>query len=225
VGGITDAVTGAIGDAGVYAVFALMFLDAVFPAASEIVMLYAGALAAGAFPEHGVSLFGVDIGSTAWGYTVMALAGALGYWLGSLLGWGIGFYGGHPLVLRHGRFFHLDAEKLTRAEAWFERRGDAAVFLARNLPVVRSFISIPAGVFEMPFRRYTLFSLAGSLPWSFGFAAAGLALGEGWERAHEDFAYADYIVVGFIVAGIAWLAVRAVRRRQRRSVRQATEES
>jgi membrane protein DedA with SNARE-associated domain len=211
---ITDALTGAIGDAGVYAVFALMFVDAILPAGSEIVMLYAGAVAAGAFPESQVTFFGVEIESTAWGYVVMSLAGALGYWLGSLLGWAIGFYGGHPLVVRYGRFFHLDKEKVDRAEVWFDRRGDAAVFWARNLPVARSFISIPAGVFEMRFGPYAFYSLLGSLPWAFGFAAAGVALGEGWERVHDRFRWVDYAVVGLIVLGIAYLVWRAVRRRQ-----------
>lgn len=220
--GITDALTGAIGDAGVYAVFALMLLDAVLPAGSEIVMLYAGALAAGAFPEHGVELFGWEIDSTAWGYVVMALAGSLGYWLGSLLGWAIGFYGGHPLVVRYGRFLHLDQAKLARAEAFVERHGDAAVFVGRNLPVIRSFISVPAGILEMRLGPYTAYSLLGSLTWAFGFAGAGLALGEGWERVHESFRYADYVVVGLIAAGVAYLVLRAVRRRGRR---RAAEES
>src|SRR3972149_388159 len=85
VSGVTDALTGAIGDAGVYAVFALMLLDAVFPAGSEFVMLYAGALAAGAFPESQVTLFGAEIQSTSWGYVVMALAGGLGGWGGPAL--------------------------------------------------------------------------------------------------------------------------------------------
>jgi len=215
VSGLTDALTGAIGDAGVYAVFALMLLDAVFPAGSEIVMLYAGALAAGAFPEHGVSFFGADVGSTAGGYVVMALAGTVGYWLGSLLGWGIGAYGGRPLLERHGRWLHLTPGKLDRAEAWFERYGDWAVCLGRLVPVVRSFVSIPAGVAEMRLGPYALLSFLGNVPWCFGFAGAGLALGAGWERVHEDFRYADYVALGLAAAGLAFLAARSLRRRTR----------
>ncbi len=214
-GGITGALTDAIGSAGVYAVFALMALDAVFPAASEVVMLYAGALAAGAFPEHHVTLFGARIDSEGWAFVVMALAGALGYGLGSLAGWAIGRYGGRPLVDRYGRYLHLSPDKLDRAHAWFERRGEWAVLLARNLPVVRSFISIPAGVAEMRFTPYTLLSLLGSLPWAFAFAGAGYALGTGWERVHNGFRYADYVVVALIVAAAAALVVRALRRRAR----------
>jgi membrane protein DedA with SNARE-associated domain len=219
---MTDALTGAIGDAGVYAVFWLMFIDAIFPAGSEIVMLYAGALAAGAFPEQQVTLFGQTIESSGWAYVVMALAGAIGYWLGSLLGWAIGRYGGRPLVDRYGRFFHLSEEKLDRSHAWFERHGVGAVFITRNLPVVRSFISIPAGVVEMRFVPYALLSLAGSLPWAFGFAAAGFALGESWEQVHDSFRWADYVIVGLIVAAAVYLLLRLVRRRSRR---EAAEES
>jgi membrane protein DedA with SNARE-associated domain len=216
VGGITDAITGAIGDAGVYAVFALMLLDAVFPAASEIVMLYAGALAAGAFPQSEVTLFGSTVESTTWGYVVMAMAGTLGYWVGSMLGWLIGRYGGRPLLERRGRWFHLTPEKLARADAWFERHGDWAVFLGRIIPVVRSFIAIPAGVVGTPLGRYALLTLLGSALWCFGFAGAGLALGAGWERVHEDAKWADYVIVAVVVLAIAWIAYRAWRRRGRR---------
>jgi len=104
-GGVTDALTSAVGDAGIYAIFALMLLDAVFPAGSEIVMLYGGALAAGAFlPESGVSLFGAEIESTAWAYVVVVLAGTIGYWIGSVIGWAIGLYPARaawPLAPRH----------------------------------------------------------------------------------------------------------------------------
>jgi membrane protein DedA with SNARE-associated domain len=222
VSSITDALTGAIGDAGVYAVFWLMFIDAVLPAGSEIVMLYAGALAAGAFPEHQVTLFGATIESNGWAYVVMSLAGAIGYWLGSLFGWAIGRYGGRPLVERYGRFLHLGPEKLDRAHGWFEGHGVSAVFITRNLPVVRSFISIPAGVAEMRFVPYSLLSLAGSLPWAFGFAAAGYALGEGWERVHDNFRWVDYVVVGLIFGAVVYLVVRFFRRR---SSRKSAEES
>jgi membrane protein DedA with SNARE-associated domain len=215
-GGITETITGWIGDAGVYAVFALMLVDAVFPAASEVVMVYAGALAAGAFPEHEVSLFGWTIESTAWGYVVMALAGTIGYWIGSILGWGIGVYGGRPLLQRHGRWFHLGPEKLDRAERWFERYGDWTVFLGRMLPVVRSFISIPAGVAEVPLARYSALTFLGTVPWCFGLAAVGFALGTGWEAFHDRFRYADYVFVGIIVLAILGVAVRIWRGRARR---------
>jgi membrane protein DedA with SNARE-associated domain len=213
---ITEAVTSVIGDYGLYAVFVLMFVDAVLPAASELVMVYAGAVAVGAFPGSSVTLFGWEIESTGWAYVAMATAGAVGYTLGSILGWAIGLYAGRPYLERHGRWLHITPAKLDKADAWFERYGDAAVFFSRMLPVVRSFISIPAGIAEMPLPRYTVLTFAGSIPWCFGLAAIGVALGSSWERFHESFRYADYAVVALVVAGAAALLYRAHRRRRLR---------
>jgi membrane protein DedA with SNARE-associated domain len=213
---ITEAVTSVIGDYGLYAVFVLMLVDALFPAASELVMVYAGAVAVGAFPDSSVTLFGWEIESTGWAYVAMATAGVAGYTLGSILGWAIGLYAGRPYLERHGRWLHITPAKLDKADAWFERYGDAAVFFSRMLPVVRSFISIPAGVAEMPLPRYTGLTFAGSIPWCFGLAAVGVALGSSWERFHESFRYADYAIIALVVAGVAALLYRAHRRRLRR---------
>ena len=214
--GITGAVTSAIGDYGLYAVFLLMLVDAVLPAASELVMLYAGAVAVGAFPGHEVTLFGLQIDSTPWAYVAMALAGVLGYTVGSVAGWAIGLLGGRPFLERHGRWVHVSPKGLDRAEAWFDRYGNAAVFLSRMVPVVRSFISIPAGVAEMPLARFTVLSFLGTLPWCFGFAGAGLALGRGWERFHESWRYADYAVLALAAMAIGYLVTRFFQHRARR---------
>jgi membrane protein DedA with SNARE-associated domain len=211
---ITDAVTTAIGDHGLYAVFLLMLVDAVFPAASEVVMLYAGALAAGAFAGQDVVLFGRTIDDGFAAYVAVALAGTIGYTIGGIIGWAIGLYGGRPYLERHGRWLHLDEAKLDRAERWFERWEDWAVFLGRLTPVVRSFVSVPAGVLEVPFVRYTLLTLAASAIWCFAFAGFGYAAGESWEKLHDTFSYLDYVVVGAVVAGAAWLVVRRLRRRR-----------
>ena len=212
---LTDAVTSAIGDYGLYAVFLLMMIDAVFPAASEVVMVYAGAVAAGAFAGQDVVLFGWTIDSGLTAYVAMALAGTIGYTIGAIGGWAIGLYGGRPYVERHGRWLHLDVEKLDRAERWFEKWEDWAVFLGRLTPVIRSFVSIPAGVMEVPFVRYTLLTLAGSAIWCFAFAGAGYAAGDSWEDIHHAFRYLDYVVVAAVVAAVVWLGVRYRRRRRR----------
>ena len=212
--GITDAVTSAIGDHGLYAVFALMLVDAVLPAASEVVMVYGGALASGAFAGQEVVLFGRTIEDGPVAYVAIALAGTIGYTIGAIIGWAIGLYGGRPYLERHGRWLHLNEEKLDRAERWFERWEDWAVFLGRLTPVVRSFVSIPAGIMETPFVRYTLLTLAGSAIWCFAFAGAGYLAGESWEDFHHAFRYLDYMIAAAIVAAAAWLAVRWLRRRQ-----------
>ena len=205
---MTSSVTTFIGNHGLYAVFLLMVVDAVFPAASELVMLYAGALAAAAFSGQHVVLFGNQINSHFWAFAAMSLAGVIGNTVGSLVGWEIGAYAGRPLLEERGRWFHLDREKLARADRWFERYGDAAVFLGRVTPVVRSFISIPAGVVRMPLGRFTVLTFLGSALWCFGIAAAGWALGSNYERFHHDFAYAEYAVVAAVIVLIAWLILR-----------------
>jgi membrane protein DedA with SNARE-associated domain len=213
---ITEAVTGAIGDYGLYAVFLLMFVDALLPAASELVMVYGGAVAAGVFTGSDVTVLGNEIESTRWAYVAIALAGTIGYTLGSVLGWAIGFYGGRPYLERHGRWLHVTPEKLDRTDDWFERYGDVTVFVTRMIPVVRSFVSIPAGVGEMPLGRYTVLTFLGTLPWCFGLAAVGVALGSQWEEFHESFRYADYAIVALVIAGVAALVYRTYRRRARR---------
>src|SRR5437660_5862077 len=188
VASVTSAVTSFVGHHGLYAVFALMVVDAVFPAASELVMLYAGALAAGVFAGEHVDLVGMRISSHWWAFVVMALAGVVGNTVGSLLGWAIGAYGGRPYLERRGRWLHLTPAKLDRADAWFRRFGDAAVFLGRVTPVVRSFISIPAGVARMPVPRFTVLTFLGCVPWCFGLASAGWPLRRSYERLCAHFA-------------------------------------
>ena len=211
---ITDALTELIGDHGIYAVFVLMFVDAVLPAASELVMVYAGAVAAGAFAGQSVVLFGEPIESNFWAYVAMASAGALGYVLGSIAGWAIGYYGGRPFIERRGRWLHVTPHTLDRAGAWFDRFGDWAVAIGRVTPVVRSFIAIPAGVFRMPLGRYTLLTIPGSILWAFAFAGAGWAAGSQWEEFHHSFRYAEYFVAGGII-----LLILAGAWRHRRSTR------
>jgi membrane protein DedA with SNARE-associated domain len=212
VASVTHSITSFVGNHGLYAVFALMVVDAVFPVASELVMVYGGALAAGALAGGHVVLFGSTINTAAWGYVAVALAGTIGYLIGSLVGWGIGYYGGRPLLERRGRWLHLSAAKLDRAEHWFDRHGDWAVFLGRITPIVRSFTSIPAGVFRSPLPRYTVLTLAGSAIWCFALAGAGWGVGTGYRRVHEDFRWVDYAVIAAVCLAAAWLLVRRFRK-------------
>jgi membrane protein DedA with SNARE-associated domain len=205
---VLASLTSLIGDYGLYAVFLLMAIDAVLPAASELVMVYAGALAAGAFAGQHVTLFGTTIRSHAWAYVAMALAGTLGYLVGGVAGWAIGRYGGRPLLERRGRWFHLTPEKLDRAERWFDRFDDLAVLIGRVTPVIRSFVSIPAGIFRMPLGRYIVLTLIGSAVWAFALAGVGYGVGASYERFHHDFRFVDYAVGAVIVALAAYLLIR-----------------
>ncbi len=207
----SSTLTSLIGDHGIYAVFILMLIDAVLPAASELVMLYAGVVASGALPGQDVVLFGHQIDSNFWAYFAMSMAGVLGNTVGSVIGWGIGYYGGRPLVEKRGRWLHLDREKLDRAESWFARWGDWAVCLGRVTPVVRSFVSIPAGVARMPLGRFTVFTFLGCIPWCFGLAGIGWALGSSYESFHHDFRFVD-IAVGVLLLSV--VAIWFIRRRR-----------
>jgi len=214
VASISGSVTSFVGDHGVYAVFLLMAIDAVFPAASELVMVYAGALASGAFASQQVVLFGHEIESGLGAYVTMSLSGTLGYLLGAIVGWAIGLYGGRPLVDKRGRLLHLGPERFDRAERWFDRHDRWAVLLGRVTPVVRSFVSIPAGIFEMPLAPYTLFTLIGSALWAFAFAAIGYAVGSNYERFHHFF---DIALVAGAALLVLYLVVRRVSRLKRAS--------
>jgi membrane protein DedA with SNARE-associated domain len=200
-------VTAFLAHHGLWAVFLLMFVDAMLPAASELVMVYGGALASGAL-GYQLSFLGHEVPSGFRSYVVVALAGTIGYLLGSIAGWAIGRYGGRPFLERRGRWFHLSHDRLERAERWFERWGDWAVLVGRVTPVARSFISIPAGVFEMPLPRYTVLTAIGSAVWAFALAGIGWALGASWEKFHHDFRFVDYAIAGGVVLVAVLLLLR-----------------
>jgi membrane protein DedA with SNARE-associated domain len=212
---VTSSITGWIAENGLYAVFALMLLDALFPVGGELVMLYAGVLSADAVTGHGASLLGATFGSGAESYVALALAGTLGYLLGACVGWELGRRGGRALIVRHGRWLHEGEANLVRAEAWFERYGRAAVLLGRVTPVVRSFISIPAGILATPFATYVALSAIGSAIWCFGFAAGGWALGGRWKEFHDTFRYADYVGIALVIALVVLIVAHLVRSRSK----------
>ena len=191
---------------GVAAVFVLMLIDAVFPAASELVMVYAGALASGAL-THQVDVLGWHATGLS-AYLAVVLAGVIGYQIGAIFGWWIGKRGGRPFLERRGRWFHLTPAKLERAERWFDRWDAWAVLVGRVTPVARSFVSIPAGVFESPFPRYNVLTLIGNSIWCVVLAAAGWALGRNWDTLHHDFRFVEIAVVLAILAAVALWVLR-----------------
>jgi len=205
---ITGQLTAWIGQHGVYAVFAIMAVDALLPVGGELTMLYAGALASGAVVASHPALLGHPLGAGLESYVVLAVAGTLGYLLGALAGWAIGRSGGRELLERRGRWLHLGPARMDRAERWFARHGGAAVFLGRLTPVVRSFVSIPAGVLGSPLGAYTTLTLAGSAIWCFAFAGAGWALGRSYEQVHHAFGSVDVVVALVAALGITALVLR-----------------
>jgi membrane protein DedA with SNARE-associated domain len=209
---LSSSLTNQVAAHGIYATFVLMAIDAILPAGSELVMLYAGAVAAGVTATK-LALFGAQISSGPTAFLAVAAAGTLGYLAGAVLGWWIGRAGGRPLLEQHGSWFHLPQKRLDRAQRWFERWGQWSVLLGRNVPIARSFISIPAGVFGMPLGRYILLTLVGSAIWAFALAGAGYGLGTRYGHFDHAFRYAEYAVVLAVVGAAVVLVARAVRAR------------
>ncbi|HVW18266.1 MAG TPA: DedA family protein [Solirubrobacteraceae bacterium] len=214
---ITQTLTNAVADNGFWAVFGLMAVDAVFPLGGEITMVVAGAIAARAI-DGDPHVFGHALGAGFETYVVLALAGTVGYLAGSLAGWAVGRAVGHEVLERHGHYVHLGPDNLHKAERWFERHGGWAVLLGRITPLVRSFVSIPAGLFGEPLGRYTALTTLGSAVWCFAFAGLGWALGSSYKEVDTVTHVVEVlIVVAIVAAGVAWL----VRRRRRRAAADA----
>ncbi|HUG65294.1 MAG TPA: DedA family protein [Gaiellaceae bacterium] len=212
-GELTERITSAIGDHGLYAVFLFMLGDAVLPA-NEAVMLYGGALAAGAL-SGSVVLFGAEVAQGLPSYLAVALAGTLGSTLGAIIGWAIGTYAGRPFVHRYGKWMRISEVELGRAERWFDRWGSWAVFLSRLTPVVRSVAPVAAGTLRMPFGRYTIVTLAGSAIYCFAYAGAGYLVGTEWEQLYERVGVLEYVVLAALAVGAVWWVARRTRRRRR----------
>jgi membrane protein DedA with SNARE-associated domain len=206
---VSSTFTSQVAHHGVYAVFGLLALGGLLPIGSEVVALVAGAVAAGVLAgTDGVSVFGVHVGSGVGSYVALSLAATAGYLLGCVIGWLIGRYGGRELLERHGRWFHVTPEKLDRADAWFHRWDRPGVLIGTMAPVVRSFVAIPAGLFEMPFAQFVGLAAIGSAVWSFAFVGIGYALGASYKSFEHDFHYVEYVIVALIVLAVGFLVYR-----------------
>jgi len=140
-----------------------------------------------------------------------AFCGALGNLIGSWVAYAVGAWGGRPLLLRYGRYFLITRHEVEQADRWFARYGDRAVFISRMLPVIRTFISLPAGIARMNIWRFSILTFVGSFPWSLGLAWAGFLLGENWERIREWMRPADIPILIVLAALAAWYIYRRVR--------------
>jgi len=198
---VVASFTSFVGDHTVYAVFGLMAAAAVVPAASELVMIYAGAVASGHVSGH-VILFGDRIHSHAWAYVTIAVTGVLGNTLGAVGGWVIGFYGGRPLLERYGKWLHVTERRMERAEGWFDRFGRVAVPLGFAAPVVRSFVAIPAGLFRERPAQFVPLAALGCTAFCFGLGAGGWALGSSYNSLHDALTYVGIALVVLVVATV-----------------------
>ncbi len=189
---IVDVATEFIDAAGYVGIFVLMLLEsACIPVPSEAIMLFAGFNVS----EGDMTLFGI------------VTAGVLGNIVGSWVAWGVGYYGRLEL-LEKSRFIHINQKHLDWADDWFQRHGDATVFFTRMLPIIRTFISLPAGIAKMPFWRFTLYTALGCIPWVLMLGIVGREVGDNWEEWRDYLHYGDYLVLAAIVGGLIYLIVR-----------------
>jgi membrane protein DedA with SNARE-associated domain len=192
--------TDVVGDLGLPGIFLLMAPEsACIPIPSEATMLFAG--------------FNVSQGE----YSLFAAVavGSVANLVGSWVAYAVGYYGRIELLEKHGKALHIKPSQLAWADRWFERYGAAAVFFSRMLPIIRTFISLPAGVARMPFWKFSLLTFAGCVPWIFMLTFIGKQVGANWEDWKDSLHYVDYTVLALIVVGVVYLLVRWRRNRNR----------
>ena len=189
---------------GYAAIFLLMLAEsACIPFPSEVTMLVGGWYAA----DGRLDFF------------LVGVAGVLGNLIGSWIAYAVGRATGRDLLDRYGKYVLIRSHDIDKAEVWWEKYGDAATFFSRLLPVIRTFISLPAGIARMPFGKFSLYTFLGCIPWTFALAWLGVIVEDNWERALDYFDVPTLIIGGLLVAAAAYWYLR--RRRQKNAVDEA----
>ncbi len=188
-GYITDFIS-SIGYAGIFILMAME--SANMPVPSEIVMPFGG--------------FAAQRGDL--NFILVGLTGSLGCLAGSMLSYGVGYYGGRPILEKYGKYVLIKKHEINVADKWFGKYGDKAVFIARLLPIIRTFISFPAGIAKMNFKKFAVYSFVGSVPWCYALAYVGIVLGENWELLENYWIYLDIATVLAVVAAIAYFGYK-----------------
>lgn len=195
---LTSFATGLINHFGHWGVFISMVLEsACIPLPSEVIMLFGGFLVA-----QGLLSF--------WG---VVWAGVLGNVVGSVIAFWVGVRGGRPFLNKYGKYILFNADHLEKAEGWFSKHGEWAVFFGRILPVIRTFISLPAGIARMNFTKFLVYTLIGSLPWNIALTYLGLKLGQHWQSVELYFRPVSYAMAAAILLGIVWFIYKNIRKR------------
>src|SRR5688500_3554401 len=190
---LVEFATNVVEEIGLVGVFVLMLLEsACIPIPSEATMLFAGF----AVSEGEYSLFAAT------------MVGSVANLVGSWVAYWVGYAGRVDVLEKHGKKLHIKKSHLEWADRWFERHGDATVFFTRMLPIIRTFISLPAGVARMPFWRFSVLTLLGCIPWVFMLTFIGKQAGDNWEQWKDSLHYVDYAVAATIVIGVAYLLIR-----------------
>lgn len=197
-----DALYSKLGYIGV--VIAMTIESAAIPIPSELILPFAGWSVSRGLAE--------PLTNAPWTYWGAVVAGVVGNTAGSLVSYAIGAYGGRPLIHRYGRYVLISAHDLEVAERWFAKYGEVTVFFSRMLPIVRTFISLPAGVARMPLWRFLVFSILGAIPWVMLLVWGGTVLGDHWLDIKHSLRGLDYIVAAAIAAAVGFFIWRHVKR-------------
>jgi membrane protein DedA with SNARE-associated domain len=186
---LASLIISVISGTGYFGVTILMTLEsACVLIPSEVVMPFSGYL--------------VSIGRFSLFYVVVLAT--LGNLAGSILAYAVGYWGGRPLVIKYGKYLLIHEEEIDKTDKWFVKRGPSTVFFSRLLPVIRTFISLPAGISRMNFSKFLIYTFFGSLPWNFGLTYVGLVLGENWKNLGTYFRKFDYLILILIIIAAAW---------------------
>ncbi len=192
-GSLADTATNIVHDVGLGGIFLLMLLEsACVPIPSEATMLFAG----------------FNVAQGRWSLLTITAVGVAGNLVGSWIAYWVGYYGRLELLERHGRWLHISPKQLHRADLWFERYGSITVLTTRVMPLIRTFISLPAGVARMPFLRFSVLTAIGCIPWIFALGLIGKLAKSNWKNWKDALGYVDYAVIAAVVIGILYLIVR-----------------
>lgn len=182
-----------VGELGLWGIFILMVPEsALIPIPSEATMLFAG----------------FNVADGRYGLWEAVLVGSIANVIGSWIAYALGYYGRLDVIEKHGKKLHIHPEHIAWTDRWFEKHGAATVFWARMLPIVRTFISLPAGVARMPFWKFTIYTFLGCLPWMLMLTLIGREAGERWEDWKDYLHYIDYAVAAIIIGAVVYFTVR-----------------
>ncbi len=204
-------VTGLVGIA-----MAMAIESCCIPLPSEIIMPLAGAMLALSNNSGAKHLLGINPSWPVWlSLLLIALAGSLGALVGSIAAYGIGYAGGRPLILKYGKYVLISQHDADQADRFFQRWGSATAFFSRLLPVVRTYISLPAGITKMPFGRFCIYTFLGSLPWCFALSLIGYQLGNNYDKISGPLHYFDAAIVVAVILLVVLYVWRHIRNDRR----------
>lgn len=191
---------------GYWGVIFLMAIEsACIPLPSEVIMPFAGTLTTTMVINGSPQPASLNL-------ILVGLAGALGCLIGSIVAFGVGYWGGRTFIERYGKFVLIRKHDLDNADRFFHKYGDSAIFISRLLPIIRTFISLPAGISRMKFGKFCLYTFLGSVPWCLALAWVGRILGQNWKVIEKYFRKADVVIGILIIVGISWFFYRHFRK-------------